>query len=323
MIFKAGIIEALAGREIITDSYRLEKVIDVLSESFNLILLLEEPVLFDDREQLLNKQQIKDEYNKKILIYSNIAQKYSLNIAVGTLLELVAKELYKTAVLFNPNGEIILKQHQIYIEQDKEFMNKKTDKKNSYNLDDFDKENHLVIKAGNKINYANTELGKVGILLNHDCWHPQIGRIMALDGIDIVLAVNMMKDPYSNKSVYNPWQQLAGVWSQVQQNQFIAMEGSIGGQNLIHAPCEITPCRTGILAPKAIDKEPAENNVIDYFDLLSRNYKEIDGFRIISSEINIDSLREIRNSYPLMNYLNKPLYCKEMEVGSNVGKFKE
>ena len=178
----------------------------------------------------------------------------------------------------------------------------------------------MKIKAGTRINYTDIEAGKIAFMIDRDCWHPQIGRVMALEDVDIVLAVNNMKPI---KGLYNPWEQLAGVWSQVQQNQFIAMEASNGGQNLIHAPCEISPYRSGILAPLGIQKESNENNIVAYFEAFSRNYQEVNGFKIIYREINMDKLKEIRSSYPLKKYLNKPLYCREMEGLINVGRTKE
>lgn len=62
---------------------------------------------------------------------------------------------------------------------------------------------------------------------------------MALEKVEIVLAVNRMG--FNESFPANCWQQMAGIWSQVQQNQFIALEASLGGQNLVHGPCEITP----------------------------------------------------------------------------------
>ncbi len=315
MLFNCGIMENIFIRG---SNKLISNLIDFLStneEDFNLLLLQNCSVIKQDSiNDFIDYAQIKEDYSIILDRYAKIADDFSVYLSPGIMLEAELGNLYWSSVLYNPKGELILKQRQIYIEQEKRFL-KKIVKKDLTNLDDFDKENELAIKAGKSINYANTELGKIGIMLNQDCWHPQIGRIMALDGVDIVLAVNKMKDLHCNKGVYNPWQQLAGVWSQVQQNQFIAVEASIGGQNLIHAPCEITPYRTGIIAPKAIDKKPAENNIIDYFDTLSRNYKQINGFKIISSEVNMDRLKKIRSSYPLMKYLNKPLYCKEMGGG--------
>jgi predicted amidohydrolase len=166
------------------------------------------------------------------------------------------------------------------------------------------------IKAAKTINYAETELGKIGLISGRDCWHPEIGRVMALEKVEIVLAVNRMG--FNESFPANCWQQMAGIWSQVQQNQFIALEASLGGQNLVHGPCEITPYRTGILAPVGKEENARKKSIEPYFEDISGVYSEVDGFKVITAEIDINGLKRIQSSYPLLKHLNPSLYCKEM-----------
>ena len=126
-------------------------------------------------------------------------------------------------LLFNPDGEIILKQQQLY-PAESEIIRPGMIWGAGGNC----------IKAAKTINYAETELGKIGLISGRDCWHPEIGRVMALEKVEIVLAVNRMG--FNESFPANCWQQMAGIWSQVQQNQFIALEASLGGQNLFTGP---------------------------------------------------------------------------------------
>ncbi len=321
MVFKFGIIENTSNRGLNNSISKLKNLLSTIDKDINLLLFqdcMEKDFINND-----DITKIKEYSSIRVNIFSDLANSFSIYLSPGILLEADQDNLYRSSVLFNPQGRLILKQRQIYIEEDRDLYDNDLNKKYLGNLEDLDLEKKLKIKVGTRINYTDIEAGKIAFMIDRDCWHPQIGRVMALEDVDIVLAVNNIKAVKNNQGLYNPWQQLAGVWSQVQQNQFIAMEASNGGQNLIHAPCEISPYRSGILAPLGIQKESNENNITAYFEVLSRNYKEINGFKLISTKINMDKLKEIRTSYPLREYLNKPLYCREIGGIMNVGKVKE
>ncbi len=315
MVFKCGIIENTSNIGLNNCISKLKDLLSTIDKDINLLLFqdyIEKYFLNNNNNDDDDIIQIKEDYSSRINIFADLADEFSIYLSPGIILEADQGNLYWSAVLFNPQGELILKQRQIYIDEDRMFHDNDLNKKYSGDLDDLDLEKKLKIKAGKRINYTDIEAGKIAFMIDQDCWHPQIGRVMALEDVDIVLALNNMKPFKSNKGLYNPWQQLAGVWSQVQQNQFIALEASNSGQDLIHAPCEISPYRSGIIAPLGIQKESVENNITAYFEVLSRNYKKVNGFKIISTEINMDKLKKIRASYPLRKYLNRPLYCREM-----------
>ncbi|AYO29727.1 MAG: hypothetical protein PWR06_1154 [Thermoanaerobacteraceae bacterium] len=142
---------------------------------------------------------------------------------------------------------------------------------------------------GNDLDVVDTPIGKMGILIGNDCFHPQTGRILGLSGADVVACL------YSMDGDYNRWLQISGIWQQVQQNQFFAVEcaanGVINGRrysgrSIIHNP--IWEGSNGILAEMPEDKEGILVSVLDF-----------------------EKRNNIKQSYPLFKYLNRELYKKE------------
>lgn len=231
---------------------------------------------------LLKRQD--DFNNEQIQTYSNLTRELSVYLSPGITFVKKGEELYKTGLLFNPEGEVFLKQQQLFINQQDEEMG---------------------FVAGSMINIARTEYGNIGFIIGEDCWHPEVGRFLALEGVDLVLAFNEIETG-------SYWQQLAGIWSQVQQNQFFAMEVSRGGRDLIHGPCEITPYRTGILAPVGDEQKALGSKPDKYLEFSGT----VDGISIFEdlkvtwARIDLNRLKEIRESYPLLKHLNPVLYQK-------------
>lgn len=126
---------------------------------------------------------------------------------------------------------------------------------------------------GTDLALADTPFGPVGFLAGHDAWVPEVGRILSRRGARLLLA------PVTGAAPYTEWDQIAGTWSQVQQNQVFAAEaGWIGpgysGRPAVMAPCEMTDGLTGFLArPDASPAiatldETARLAVIEKYDIL-------------------------------------------------------
>ncbi|MFW6270517.1 MAG: nitrilase-related carbon-nitrogen hydrolase [Bacillota bacterium] len=298
------------------DFLKLRNFMDEISGSFDLLLISDSYLNFEfflDK----SKQHCKDHYHEILDIYSRLAKRASLYLAVGIILEAEEDDFYQSGFIFDSKGEMVLKQRQLFL--------RKND--NIKGLTDV-----IRLKSGSEINYANIGTEKVAFMLDRDCWHPEVGRVMALEAVDLVLAINVGSP--------NPWYQLSGVWSQVQQNQFIALESSKSGEDIIHAPCEMTPYRTGLLAPcvddgTAVEKKDSVNlkEIIRKFENNSKvqfninknlefnnqsiifnfeRYDDLSGFTILSAEINMNQLEKTKKNYSLINQLNPLLYLNEM-----------
>lgn len=102
----------------------------------------------------------------------------------------------------------------------------------------------------NDLRVFTTPLGRIGFVVGSDAWYPEVSRILALKGAEILVAPMAVEKPYLE------WDQVRGMWQEVQQNQVFALEsclvGRIGstefeGRSTIYATCEMTLDESGIL----------------------------------------------------------------------------
>lgn len=151
--------------------------------------------------------------------------------------------------------------------------------------------------AAHQLPIVNTRYGPLAILLDRDCWVPEVWRMITLAGVRLVVALTRVATPYTLHY------QLAGSWQNVQQNQVLAVECSLEGswqgqayqgRSGVLAPCEITPDLQGYL--------PWDSK--GEYQIKRLNFKE---------------LEQVRQLYPLLEQLNLvmyrdkllPLYSKE------------
>ena len=159
-----------------------------------------------------------------------LAAKLGLYLLAGTTLEHDQGRLYHTAYLFGPQGEICGKQRQTHLTRE---------------------ERELGLSRGTELLLFPAGPFQVGIVIGNDSRHPETGRILALQGADILLHPGAMGEGFTGPS------QEAGMWAQVQQNQCWAVEaqrcGTIGERSFAAAsafigPCEATADLSGYLA---------------------------------------------------------------------------
>lgn len=151
---------------------------------------------------------------------------------------------------------------------------------------------HEGMAVGDELTPIAVDAGvKIGILLGRDAWYPETARILALSGVDILVAPLAPVEPYSAEEA------LWGLWQEVQQNQTYGIEAGLtgtlggrqfGGRAAVYAPCEITPEDSGFL-PRA-----------GYYV----------GKGAIVVELSAELLRRVRREYPMMRQLNPTLYRK-------------
>ncbi|MDA8344543.1 MAG: hypothetical protein M0Z66_03575 [Thermaerobacter sp.] len=136
---------------------------------------------------------------------------------------------------------------------------------------------------------------KIGLLLGRDAWHPEVSRILALSGADILVA------PLAPQAPYRAEEALWGLWQEVQQNQTFGIEAGLqgslgtrtyGGRAAIFGPCEITPQESGFLP------QPG------YFV----------GTGSLVATLKAEELQRIRREYPIFRQLNPGLYRKHLPM---------
>lgn len=168
-------------------------------------------------------------YEKYIDGMRVLSSKYSgIYVCPGSFWERVGDRIYHSScILFN--GDIKLFQRQIYLAR----------WEREYNL-----------SRGNALNITEIDGFKVGIVLSTDVFYPQVSRHLALSGVEIVLS------PVAIKGSKNFAMQVSGLWQNVQQNLFFAVESGFKGEYMghnfysesaIHAPLEMTKNKDGFL----------------------------------------------------------------------------
>lgn len=137
----------------------------------------------------------------------------------------------KHASFIMKNGEIVLKQHQIYL--------------SSW-------EREMGFARGTDLEIVDINGFKVAIVLSTDAFYPQVSRYAALRGVDLVLTPMAIR-----KEFFRVPLQASGMWMNTQMNLFFTVESGFKGEwngmkfhslSAIHAPLEITKRGTGLLA---------------------------------------------------------------------------
>lgn len=235
----------------------------------------------------------------------NLAREFGLYLLPGSLLEVTkisagapGKVTFQNrAFLFSPQGQVILEQAQTHFSPwEEELLSGGKNIFPGHNFwtageNDFDP--LLYLDRGDSLQVVNTPLGVLGVVLGTDAWYPEVSRILALQGAQVLLALTALPLPY------NPWRQVAGMWQQVQQNQVYCAEAclvgnflgkSFAGKSSLYGPCEITPGETGVLSQA----------------------ESVTGPEKIEARISLETLGEIRSRYPLREHFNIPLYRREL-----------
>lgn len=157
-----------------------------------------------------------------------LSQNYKIAICPGSYWQKEKNNIYHESCLII-NGEVQLKQRQIYLAH---------------------WERELGFSRGVKIELKEIKDWKLALIISTDVFYPQVSRMAALKGADIVLS------PVGFIGEKNRALQVSGLWQEVQQNQFFAVESgfngflgeqSFWGESVIYAPLEMTEKEDGYL----------------------------------------------------------------------------
>jgi len=192
-----------------------------------------------------------------------LSQNYKIAICPGSYWQKEKNNIYHESCLII-NGEVQLKQRQIYLAR---------------------WERELGFSRGVKIELKEIKDWKLALIISTDVFYPQVSRMVALKGADIVLS------PVGFIGEKNQVLQVSGLWQEVQQNQFFAVESgfngflgeqSFWGESIIHAPLEMTEEGDGYLKRSSgqqsltiaqLDNEQRKK-AISKFDVLSQLNRE-------------------------------------------------
>ncbi|MEW5785022.1 MAG: nitrilase-related carbon-nitrogen hydrolase [Bacillota bacterium] len=231
--------------------------------------ILAEAANFSEVFRLFQKK-VSDWHSIFTELHGALAKETGVYLLAGTVLESDQGRFYQTAYLFNPRGEICGSQRQTHLNRE---------------------ERQLGLSRGTELALFSIEGISAGIISGTDCRHPETGRILALQGADILL------HPGAMEAGFNCWAQAAGVWAQVQQNQFWAVEAqlcaaiagrSFAAESAVIGPCEATPALSGYLA-RGGAAAPA-----------------------VSAALDQEARAKIKKSLPMLELLNPKAYAADL-----------
>ena len=157
-----------------------------------------------------------------------LSRKYKIAICSGSYWQKEKNNIYNESGLII-NGEVQLKQRQIYLAR---------------------WERELGFSRGTKIELKEIKDWNIALIISTDVFYPQVSRMAALKGADIVLS------PVGFIGEKNRALQVSGMWQEVQQNQFFAVESGFSGfleeqnfwgESVIYAPLGMTEKENGFL----------------------------------------------------------------------------
>ena len=192
-----------------------------------------------------------------------LSQNYKIAICPGSYWQKRNDNIYHESCLII-DGEVQLKQRQIYLAR---------------------WERELGFSRGVNIELKEIKDWKLALIISTDVFYPQVSRMTSLKGADIVLS------PVGFTGEKNRSLQISGMWQEVQQNQFFAVESgfngflgeqSFWGESVIYAPLEMTEGGDGYLERSSGQKSliiaeldnKKRRKAISKFDVLSQLNRE-------------------------------------------------
>lgn len=199
------------------------------------------------------------EYTSPIIQeFSKLSISYNINIITGSMPELVGDTLYNVGYLCRRNGSVE-RYEKLHITPDELKV--------------------WGMKGGNKLQTFDTDCGKIGILICYDVEFPELGRLLADEGMDI-LFVPFLTDTQNGYSRMRYCAQARAIENEC----YVAIAGSVGNlpkvhnmdiqyaQSMVFTPCDFAFPTTGIKSEATPNTE-----------------------MILISDVDLDLLRELHN----------------------------
>ena len=166
--------------------------------------------------------------------FSRLAVSYNINIITGSMPELVGNTLYNVGYLCRRDGTID-RYEKLHVTPDEAKV--------------------WGMQGGNTLKTFDTDCGKIGILICYDSEFPELSRILAEDGMDILFVPFLTDTQNGYSRVRNCAQARA-----IENECFVAIAGSVGtlpkvhnmdiqfAQSMVFTPCDFQFPTNGIKA---------------------------------------------------------------------------
>lgn len=166
--------------------------------------------------------------------FAELAISYNINIITGSMPEMIDNDLYNVGYLCKRDGGV----------ERFEKLHVTPDEKKVWGL-----------RGGSKIQAFDTDCGKIGILICYDVEFPELSRLLAEDGIDILFVPFLTDTQNGYSRVRNCAQARA-----IENECYVAIAGSVGNlpkvdnmdiqyaQSAVFTPCDFAFPTNGVKA---------------------------------------------------------------------------
>jgi predicted amidohydrolase len=210
--------------------------------------------------------------------FETLAKRYGVYLVAGSISlpgedpnsAFISDEIiFHASFLFGRDGEVLGEQRQTH-----------------RGVDDSDE-----LGRGDTLTVLETEVGRVGLIVGEDVYHPEVARLFRLQDANILVNPIAMRQ-------YSTAQMLRGLWREVQANQVFGVEAALAGGGYhgrasIHAPLALTPEQSGLLAQTTT----ADGAAVAYAELdfaaLQQTTKEEPLERSLNRTVVIGKLSEV------------------------------
>jgi predicted amidohydrolase/GNAT superfamily N-acetyltransferase len=166
--------------------------------------------------------------------FAQLAISYNINIITGSMPEVVDESLYNVGYLCHRNGTVD-RYEKLHVTPDEERV--------------------WGLKGGKKLQAFNTDCGKIGILICYDSEFPELSRLLADEGMNI-LFVPFLTDTQNGFSRVRHCAQARAIENEC----YVAIAGSVGNlpkvhnmdiqyaQSMVFTPCDFAFPANGVKA---------------------------------------------------------------------------
>ncbi len=212
--------------------------------------------------------------------FSKLSISYNINIITGSMPELIGETLYNVGYLCRRDGTVE-RYEKIHVTPDEEKM--------------------WGIRGGTQIKTFDTDCGKIGVLICYDVEFPELSRLLADDGMDI-LFVPFLTDTQNGYSRVRYCAQARAIENEC----FVAIAGSVGNlpnvenmdiqyaQSMVFTPCDFAFPTNGIKSEATPNTE-----------------------MILISDVDTDLLTQLHNHGAVKNLKDRRLDLYELKKKKN------
>jgi len=183
-------------------------------------------------------------------LFTSLAVKYNINIIGGSHFVVEGDDLHNVAFLFRRDGTLG-KQYKLHITPDERRW--------------------WGVKPGSTIEVFDTDRGRIGIQIGHDVTFPEVSRLMADQGLQILFVPFSVEERYSYMRIRHCAHARC-----IENNIYVIIAGSVGNlpsvenidvhyaQSAILSPCDIPFTRDGLVSEATPNLETI---IVDDVDL--------------------------------------------------------